>query len=62
MNSHLLILKVDITKSRMVLSSAEIFEVSLTNSVDPHCLSTMFASILTDIFGRSYIAGVLRVI
>ena len=34
LNSHLLTLKAHITKSRMLLSSAEIFEASLTNSVD----------------------------
>ena len=33
--SHLLTLKAHITKSRMLLSSAEIFEASSTNSVDP---------------------------
>ena len=54
MNSHLLTRKAHITKIRMLLSSAEIFEASLTNSVDldqtapigavwqsdlgPHCL------------------------
>ena len=35
MNSHLLTLKAHITKNRMLLSSAGIFEASLTNSVDP---------------------------
>ena len=34
LNSHLLTLKVHITKTCMPLSSAEIFEASLTNSVD----------------------------
>ena len=35
MNSHLLTLKAHITESRMILSSAEIFEASSTSSVDP---------------------------
>ena len=46
LNSHLLTLKAHITKSCMLLLSAEIFEASSTNSVDPeeqsdlgpHCL------------------------
>ena len=58
----------------MLLSSAEIFEASLTNSVDPDqtscrssliwvhtvCLYT-YINQLTDIFGFSHFAGVLRV-
>ena len=35
LNSHLLTLKDHITKSCMLLLSAEIFEASSTNSVDP---------------------------
>ena len=35
LNSHLLTLKAHNSKSRMPLSCAEIFEASLTNSVDP---------------------------
>ena len=35
LNSHLLTLKAHITKKRQLLSSAEIFEASLTNNVDP---------------------------
>ena len=35
LNSHLLTFKVHITKSCMLLLSAEIFEASSTNSVDP---------------------------
>ena len=50
LNSHLLTHKAHITKSRMLLPSAEIIETSLTNSVhvDPDQTapwSTMFASI-----------------
>ena len=35
LNSHLLTLRAHITKKYMLLSSAEIFEASSTNSVDP---------------------------
>ena len=35
LNSHLLTLKAHITKSCMLLSSAEIFEASSINSEDP---------------------------
>ena len=35
LNSHLLTLKAHVTKSRMLLSSSEIFEAPSTSSVDP---------------------------
>ena len=35
LNSHLLTFKAHITKSRMFLSTAEIFEASYTNRVGP---------------------------
>ena len=51
LNSHLLTLKAHFTKRRMFLSSAEIFEASLTNCVDTDQTapvgsgSSLFASI-----------------
>ena len=63
LNSHLSTLKADITKNRMLLSSAEIFEVSLTNNVDPDQAAPASILMLTNknIFGCSYFADVLRV-
>ena len=68
LNSHLFTLKAHITKSCMLLSSAEIFEASLTNIEDPDqtapvhtvCLYT-YVNQETDIFGCSYFAGILMV-
>ena len=75
LNLHLLTLKAHITKNRMPLSSAEIFEDPSIYIVDPDQTasiglvwseSTLYASIfmLTNkqtFFGCNYFAGVLRV-